>query len=243
MTAAAAGPAVRRLILLRHGQTEYNASNRMQGQLDTDLSDLGRAQAKSAAQALAEKQPFAIVSSDLRRAHDTALALGDHVGLSVETDSRLRETHLGDWQGLTHTDVDEISPGARARWRADAEWAPPAGESRIDVAARSLPVVQELLARHENWGVGADAPVRLSGSSDYRNGAQGAERPLVLVAHGGLIAALTARLLDLPADRWPVLGGLGNTSWVQLSGHGEGTEPVWRLDVWNASANVAGDVL
>ncbi|PTR32011.1 glucosyl-3-phosphoglycerate phosphatase (pgm family) [Rhodococcus sp. OK519] len=221
MTAAAAGPAVRRLILLRHGQTEYNASNRMQGQLDTDLSDLGRSQAKSAAQALADKRPFAIVSSDLRRAHDTALALGDHVGLPVETDTRLRETHLGDWQGLTHTDVDEISPGARALWRTDAEWGPPQGESRTDVAARSLPVVQELLARHENWG------------SD----------PLVLVAHGGLIAALTARLLDLPVDRWPVLGGLGNTSWVQLSGHGEGTEPVWRLDVWNASANVAGDIL
>lgn len=221
MTAAAAGPAVRRLILLRHGQTEYNASNRMQGQLDTDLSDLGRAQAKSAAQALADTRPFAIVSSDLRRAHDTALALGDHIGLPVETDDRLRETHLGEWQGLTHTDVDDISPGARARWRSDAEWAPPAGESRIDVAARSLPVVQELLERHEDWGTD----------------------PLVLVAHGGLIAALTARLLDLPADRWPVLGGLGNTSWVQLSGHGEGTEPVWRLDVWNASANVAGDVL
>lgn len=221
MTAAAAGPAVRRLILLRHGQTEYNASNRMQGQLDTDLSDLGRAQAKSAAQALADTRPFAIVSSDLRRAHDTALALGDHIGVPVETDDRLRETHLGEWQGLTHTDVDDISPGARARWRSDAEWAPPAGESRIDVAARSLPVVQELLERHEDWGTD----------------------PLVLVAHGGLIAALTARLLDLPADRWPVLGGLGNTSWVQLSGHGEGTEPVWRLDVWNASANVAGDVL
>ncbi|WP_420881778.1 histidine phosphatase family protein [Rhodococcus sp. (in: high G+C Gram-positive bacteria)] len=221
MTAAAAGPAVRRLILLRHGQTEYNASNRMQGQLDTDLSDLGRAQAKSAAQALADTRPFAIVSSDLRRAHDTALALGDHIGVPVETDDRLRETHLGEWQGLTHTDVDEISPGARARWRSDAEWAPPAGESRIDVAARSLPVVQELLERHGSWGTD----------------------PLVLVAHGGLIAALTARLLDLPANRWPVLGGLGNTSWVQLSGHGEGTEPVWRLDVWNASANVAGDVL
>jgi len=221
VTAAAAGPAVRRLILLRHGQTEYNASNRMQGQLDTDLSDLGRAQAKSAAQALADTRPFAIVSSDLRRAHDTALALGDHIGVPVETDDRLRETHLGEWQGLTHTDVDDISPGARARWRSDAEWAPPAGESRIDVAARSLPVVQELLERHEDWGTD----------------------PLVLVAHGGLIAALTARLLDLPADRWPVLGGLGNTSWVQLSGHGEGTEPVWRLDVWNASANVAGDVL
>ncbi len=221
MTAAAGLPAVRRLILLRHGQTEYNATDRMQGQLDTDLSELGRAQAKSVAQALADKRPFAIVSSDLRRAHDTALALGDHIGLPVETDSRLRETHLGDWQGLTHGDVDEISPGARVRWRTDAAWAPPAGESRIDVAARSLPVVQDMLARHENWG------------SD----------PLVLVAHGGLIAALTARLLDLPVDRWPVLGGLGNTSWVQLSGHGEGPEPVWRLDVWNASSSVASDVL
>ncbi|WP_231569494.1 histidine phosphatase family protein [Prescottella defluvii] len=193
----------------------------MQGQLDTDLSDLGRAQAKTAAQALADKRPFAIVSSDLRRAHDTALALGDHIGMPVETDARLRETHLGDWQGLTHTDVDGVAPGARARWRTDAAWAPPAGESRIDVAARSVPVVRELLERHESWG--AD--------------------PLVLVAHGGLIAALTARLLDLPVDRWPVLGGLGNTSWVQLSGHGEGTDPVWRLDVWNASASVASDVL
>ncbi|QCQ91655.1 histidine phosphatase family protein [Rhodococcus sp. SGAir0479] len=221
MTAAAGAAAVRRLILLRHGQTEYNATNRMQGQLDTDLSDLGRAQAKTAAQALADQRPFAIVSSDLRRAHDTALALGDHVGLPVETDSRLRETHLGDWQGLTHTDVDEVSPGARVRWRTDAAWAPPGGESRVDVAARSLPLVQELLERYDQWG----------------------PQPVVLVAHGGLIAALTARLLDLPADRWPVLGGLGNTSWVQLSGHGEGTEPAWRLDVWNASASVASDVL
>ncbi|WP_242676838.1 histidine phosphatase family protein [Rhodococcus sp. ABRD24] len=193
----------------------------MQGQLDTDLSDLGREQAKVAAQALAEHRPFVIVSSDLRRAFDTATALGDHIGLPVETDTRLRETHLGDWQGMTHTEVDEIAPGARTRWRTDAEWAPPAGESRIEVAARSLPLVQELLARHESWG----------------------PQPLVLVAHGGLIAALTARLLDLPVDRWPVLGGLGNTSWVQLSGHGEGTDPVWRLDVWNASASVASDVL
>ncbi|QBJ95037.1 histidine phosphatase family protein [Rhodococcus sp. ABRD24] len=221
MTATAAGSAVRRLILLRHGQTDYNAGNRMQGQLDTDLSDLGREQAKVAAQALAEHRPFVIVSSDLRRAFDTATALGDHIGLPVETDTRLRETHLGDWQGMTHTEVDEIAPGARTRWRTDAEWAPPAGESRIEVAARSLPLVQELLARHESWG----------------------PQPLVLVAHGGLIAALTARLLDLPVDRWPVLGGLGNTSWVQLSGHGEGTDPVWRLDVWNASASVASDVL
>jgi probable phosphoglycerate mutase len=70
---------------------------------------------------------------------------------------------------------------------------------------------------------------------------------VVLVAHGGLIAALTAALLDLPVDNWPVLGGMGNASWVQLSGHGAADADLadirWRLDVWNASAQVANDVL
>ena len=73
------------------------------------------------------------------------------------------------------------------------------------------------------------------------------ERPVVLVAHGGLIAALTAALLELPVDNWPVLGGMGNASWVQLSGHSDDDAVFddirWRLDVWNASAQVANDVL
>ena len=67
------------------------------------------------------------------------------------------------------------------------------------------------------------------------------------MAHGGLIAALTAALLSLPVDNWPVLGGMGNASWVQLSGHGPADAALsdirWRLDVWNASAQVANDVL
>ncbi|MFF0814404.1 histidine phosphatase family protein [Rhodococcus sp. NPDC003318] len=214
-------PPGRRLILLRHGQTEYNASDRMQGQLDTDLSELGRVQAKTVARVLADREPALIVSSDLRRALDTATALGERAGLTVATDERLRETHLGQWQGLTHLEVDASDPGARAAWRADASWTPPGGESRIDVARRAVPVVQELLADRAEWE----------------------ETPVVLVAHGGLIAALTAALLDLPVDRWPVFGGLGNTSWVQLSGHGDPDAVSWRLDVWNASAAVAGDVL
>ncbi len=59
---------VRRLVMLRHGQTEYNAGNRMQGQLDTDLSELGREQAAAVAEVLAKRQPLVVVSSDLRRA-------------------------------------------------------------------------------------------------------------------------------------------------------------------------------
>ncbi|MGB3482810.1 MAG: glucosyl-3-phosphoglycerate phosphatase [Mycobacterium sp.] len=221
---------VRRLVLLRHGQTEWNASSRMQGQIDTVLTELGRAQAVAAAEVLAKRQPLLIVSSDLRRAYDTAAALGEQAGLPVEVDTRLRETHLGDWQGLDHHEVDVVAPGARLAWRDDARWAPHGGESRVDVAERSLPLVTELVAREKQWGSEPEA-----------------DRPVVLVAHGGLIAALTAALLGIPVDNWPILGGMGNASWVQLSGHsGFGARPQdvkWRLDVWNASAQVANDVL
>ncbi|MBX7453574.1 glucosyl-3-phosphoglycerate phosphatase [Mycobacterium sp. G7A2] len=223
---------VRRLVMLRHGQTEWNAGSRMQGQIDTDLTDLGRQQADAAAELLAKRQPLLIVSSDLRRALDTAVALGDRSGQPVSIDTRLRETHLGDWQGMTHVEVDDVSPGARLAWRDDARWAPHGGESRVDVADRSVPLVRELVAQQVAWGV------------------EDPDRPVVLVAHGGLIAALTGALLGLPVDNWPVLGGMGNASWVQLAGHTRADgDPAsyddirWRLDVWNASAQVASDVL
>lgn len=67
---------IRRLIMLRHGQTEFNAGSRMQGQLDSELSELGRAQAVAAAEVLGKAQPLLIVSSDLHRAYDTAVRLG-----------------------------------------------------------------------------------------------------------------------------------------------------------------------
>jgi glucosyl-3-phosphoglycerate phosphatase len=220
---------IRRLVMLRHGQTDFNAGSRMQGQLDSALTELGRAQAVAAAEVLGKLQPLLIVSSDLHRAYDTALKLGERSGLQVWVDERLRETHLGDWQGMTHTQVDAGAPGARLAWREDATWAPHGGESRVDVAARSVPLVAEVVAREPEWGL--------------ENGA----RPVVLVSHGGLIAALSAALLKLPVDNWPVLGGMGNCSWVQLSGHSEDSADFddirWRLDVWNASAQVANDVL
>ena len=67
------------------------------------------------------------------------------------------------------------------------------------MAARSVPLIAELVAGEPEWGA-ADEPVR----------------PVVLVAHGGLIAALTAALLRLPVDNWPALGGMGNTSWTRI---------------------------
>ncbi|MGW4355292.1 histidine phosphatase family protein [Nocardia sp. NPDC004582] len=213
---------VRRLVLLRHGQTEWNATDRMQGQVDTELSEVGRRQAKDCAPDMATSDLIAIVSSDLKRAHDTALAVAECAAMPVVTDTRLRETNLGDWEGMDHREVDAQFPGARKAWRLDARFTPPGGESKLEVGARSLPVVQELFAAREDWP----------------------GRTIMLVAHGGLIAALTAALLELPEASWPALGGLANTSWVQLTSHGPGIDrPGWRLDVWNAVAKAAPDVL
>jgi broad specificity phosphatase PhoE len=224
---------IRRLVMLRHGQTDFNAGSRMQGQLDSALTELGRAQAVAAAEVLGKLQPLLIVSSDLHRSYDTAIKLGERTGLQVRVDPRLRETHLGDWQGMTHDQIDAEAPGARLAWREDATWAPHGGESRVDVANRSLPALAELVSGEPEWG-----------------DPNGPDRPVILVAHGGLIAALSVALLQLPVANWPILGGMGNASWVHLSGHSEDSDADgeldrirWRLDVWNASAQVANDVL
>ena len=194
---------VRRLVMLRHGQTDFNLGSRMQGQLDTELSELGRAQAVAAAEALGKRQPLLIVSSDLRRAYDTAVTLGERTGLKVRVDDRLRETHLGDWQGLDpHADRHRgaRAPGWRgAKTQHGRRTAGKAGSTWPPAACRWLP---SWYPAKPEWG-DPNQP----------------DRPVVLVAHGGLIAALSAALLRLPVANWPVLGGMGNASWVQLSGH------------------------
>ena len=204
----------RRLLLLRHGQTTYNATRRMQGQMDTELSAEGVAQAERAAAHLGrrERDIHRIVSSDLRRAAETAEAAGRVLGISVERDSRLRETNLGDWQGRTHGEIDGEYPGQRATWRHDATWAPPGGETRVEVAARMRAVVDELL-HDDSW----------PGST------------VLLVAHGGAIAALTASLLDVPISHYTMFNGLRNTAWVELSAkiRPDG-ELGWYLGAFNA---------
>lgn len=111
----------------------------MQGHLDTELSEVGYEQAKGAAAMLRDKNISAIVCSDLIRARETARVIGEELGLEPSIDARLRETNLGDWQGMSSVEVDEEFPGARAIWRHDPTWAPPQGESRVDVAKRARP--------------------------------------------------------------------------------------------------------
>ncbi|PXY20411.1 histidine phosphatase family protein [Prauserella sp. PE36] len=197
---------LRRLVLWRHGETDYNAAGRMQGHIDSALTEVGWNQARFAAPALARFEPDLVIASDLRRATDTATVLTDAIGVPLRIDKRLRETHLGDWQGMTGAEVDAQAPGERDRWRTDATWAPPGGESRIDVAERAGEVITDLLRDDDE------------------------HKTVLLAAHGGLILALTAHLLALPVGLWPSLGGISNCHWVELGRRND----VWRLHAYNA---------
>ncbi|MDQ1655803.1 MAG: glucosyl-3-phosphoglycerate phosphatase, partial [Cryptosporangiaceae bacterium] len=135
----------RRLLLWRHGRTEWNAAGRMQGQSDVALDDTGRAQAREAAPLLAAEQPDAIVSSDLVRAHDTALVLAALTGLPVRTDPRLRESNFGPWQGLTSEEIAERFPEPHALWRQGKAFTVPGAETPDEVAARMLAGIEDAL--------------------------------------------------------------------------------------------------
>jgi glucosyl-3-phosphoglycerate phosphatase len=201
---------MRRLVLLRHGQTDYNVAGRMQGHLDSILTETGVEQAAAVAPEIARLAPDRVISSDLRRAVDTAELVSAACGLPVKYDARLRETHLGEWQGRTVAEIEDGWPGAIATWRSDPAWAPPGGESRIEVVRRSLPVVEEL-------------------DEEYATGEP--DITVVLVAHGGLIAGLVCGLLALPSSTWPAIGGIGNCRWAAVARRAD--HPRWRLAGYN----------
>jgi broad specificity phosphatase PhoE len=199
---------LRSLVLWRHGETDYNVALRMQGQLDSQLTPTGIGQAHRAAPVLAGLRPDVLLTSDLARAWDTAAVLGEHAGLPVGVDKRLRETHLGAWQGLSHAEVEDGWPGGMSTWRVSPDMAPPEGETRVEVAARAAQLVSELDA--------------------------GGYDSAVLCTHGGLIAGLTPQLLGLPVPQWSVFGGISNCHWTVLRRR----DGCWRLDSYNTAAPV-----
>ena len=132
------------LILVRHGETAVNTEGRLQGQVATTLTERGREQAACLAVAVAALEPVAVVSSPLRRARETAAAIGAATGLDVEIDERLTELHYGDWEGSRFGDLPE---GTFDTWRADPTFAPPGGESLVDLRTRVVPCLEALLDR------------------------------------------------------------------------------------------------
>ncbi|MFC0860693.1 histidine phosphatase family protein [Sphaerimonospora cavernae] len=176
----------RRVVCLRHGQTLWNVEKRFQGHTDIPLDETGAAQAARAASLLAALRPTMIVSSDLRRAFDTASAVARLTGLGVTVDKDLRERGGGEWEGLTR---DEIKAG----WPVEFEaWEAPGGEDVADVAARVCDAILRWSARVDDDGL------------------------LVVVSHGAAIRLGIARLMGLPQDLWSALGSIGNCSWSVL---------------------------
>jgi glucosyl-3-phosphoglycerate phosphatase len=183
---------VTRLIVWRHGNTDWNASHRVQGQTDVPLNALGRQQAVDAAELLIKMRPDVLVSSDLRRAADTAAALAALTGLSVRLDKRLRERYFGAWQGLTMTEVAEIHPQEHARWTAGEEVGGDV-ESVDDLGKRVAEALQDAAALAPPGGT------------------------VVVATHGAAARQGIGHLLGWRLEQLRTLRALQNCHWVELT--------------------------
>jgi probable phosphoglycerate mutase len=131
---------VTELLLVRHGETDWNRDRRIQGHTDVPLNETGRRQAEELAQTLARERVDAVYSSDLARAVQTARPVADRLGLEVETMPELRERDFGSWEGLTDLEIADRYPAHSGPW-GDGE-TPDELLARLDVALR------EIAARH-----------------------------------------------------------------------------------------------
>jgi broad specificity phosphatase PhoE len=193
-------PPVRRLLIWRHGRTEWNATGRFQGQLDPPLDAEGRTQAALVAPLLAAQLPAdrtVVVSSDLSRARETAEALTSLLGVSLRTDPRLREHGLGCWEGLTRDEVAARYPEQYADWIAGRPVRDRGGEDPEDVARRTRAALAAL------------PPTEVG----------------VVVTHGGTAGRLLEQLLQLGPEHRRVFGTLANAAWSELVFQGAR----WRL--------------
>jgi broad specificity phosphatase PhoE len=203
-----------RLIVWRHGRTEWNLDGRMQGQADIPLDDIGLDQAREAAARLASLAPSRIIASDLQRTAATAGELARLTGLEVTYDADLREIDVGDWQGLT-----------------------------MDVVAEKYPEVAEVLATGElglrNIRRGTtgenltEVAERFARALDRAVEGGRREDTVVAVAHGLAARVGISHWLGVPFDHWGVFGGLSNCAWTSLL---YGRNGRWRIEEWNAGS-------
>ena len=140
-----------RLVVIRHGETAWNASTRIQGHTDIPLNDHGHRQAQLLAQALVDAEPLdAVYSSDLQRAHATALAVAQATGAPLRTHVGLRERAFGEFEGRSFDHIETELPQAAQLWRTRVpDWSPPGGgESLLVMQQRVLTTLDELAQQH-----------------------------------------------------------------------------------------------
>ena len=167
------------LLLIRHGETAWNAEHRIQGQLDIPLSPLGMLQSARMAECLASEPIDAVYSSELARAWLTAAPLAARLGIEVIAEPSLRERSFGIFEGLTLDEIATRHPAEFAHWRArDLGWRPKGGESGQQLIDRVLSAATDIVARH-------------------------AGQTVVLVSHGGVLDVVyrAARALEWHAPR------------------------------------------
>jgi broad specificity phosphatase PhoE len=174
--------ATTRLLLARHGETDWNRVGRWQGHADPPLNDAGRRQARALAAEVERDGVAAVYSSDLRRASETAHVVADRLGLPVVEDPGLREIDVGSWSGLTRVEVRDRYPEGFARWLQGEIGHD--GETREELTDRVLGAVQRIAAAHEGETV-------------------------LVVTHGGAIRALRRHAAGDPGDPIANCGTLG----------------------------------
>ncbi len=203
-----------RLHFCRHGEVDPSWRDRVYGGLDIPLSAEGRARFERLALALAD-QPFdAVYSSDLERALVGARLLAAPRGLEVRADPRLREIDRGRWAGKSFDRIEEEWPGAWEAYRRDPDgYRGHGGESHRDLLDRVLPFLEEVLAEHEGGIV-------------------------LLVCHGQVMRAVTARVLGIPGPRsLSLMHSYGGLTTIDVFEDGEWVvqalnAPVLRPEPW-----------
>ena len=164
------------LIIVRHGETEWNIAGIRQGHLDSKLTEKGVAQAKALGQRLGRERFSTLYSSDLGRAIQTAREIADVTGHEIVTDSRLRERHLGIFQGLNAEEITKKYPEERRLFRTQGpDSVIPEGESMRQQVERNVAYLNDLAHKHTG-------------------------ETIVVVTHGGVVSGFFRHTLSIPLD-------------------------------------------
>jgi len=167
-----------RLILLRHGETDWNAQNRFQGQTDIPLNAVGRQQARLVARRLRHEPIGKIYTSNLSRAMETARIVAAAHALEAHPAQALRERSFGLWEGLTMSEIEQRYPESAAEWRKGVStFCAPGGERLDELQERSVAFIQEVMARHP-------------------------QETVLVVGHGASLKTVLLHFLEAPLDAY-----------------------------------------